>query len=116
MGTRFIGFAESDFRQYKWISLFHKTPVKVLGTAVYDIEELTSDQTLSEFFVAPGIVDTELYDAFCKWLRHTNQLNGSVWKRLPGCKNATGGELFVAHADADPSEDSPAAPRRPHRT
>jgi capsule polysaccharide modification protein KpsS len=63
-------------------SLTHGTPVKCLGKAVYDIEGLTHQGTLAEFFQSPSPVDRGLYRQFRRWLLAKNQLNGSVWSRL----------------------------------
>jgi capsule polysaccharide modification protein KpsS len=63
-------------------SLTHGTPVKCLGTAVYDLPGLTHQGTLAEFFREPAPVDRALYKRFRRWLREKNQLNGSVWSRL----------------------------------
>lgn len=63
-------------------SLVHGTPVKCLGTAVYDMPGLTHQGSLAEFFQHPGAVDKRLHQQFRQWLRKNNQLNGSVWSRL----------------------------------
>jgi capsule polysaccharide modification protein KpsS len=63
-------------------SLTHGTPVKCLGTAVYDMPGLTHQGTLADFFRAPGQVNRKLYQRYRKWLIDNNQLNGSVWSRL----------------------------------
>jgi len=71
-------------------SMSHGTPVKVLGKAVYDIPGLTSQGSLEEFFDAPGTVDMPLYDCYTRYLRATNQINGSFYKRTPGFQTQTG--------------------------
>jgi capsule polysaccharide modification protein KpsS len=63
-------------------SLTHNTPVKCLGSAIYDIPGLTYQGSLAEFFQSPGSVDRALYQRFRQWLLEQNQLNGSVWSRL----------------------------------
>jgi capsule polysaccharide modification protein KpsS len=63
-------------------SLTHGTPVKCLGRAIYDMPGLTHQGSLAEFFANPAPVDRQLYRRFRRWLRETNQLNGSVWSRL----------------------------------
>lgn len=63
-------------------SLTHGTPVKCLGTAVYDMPGLTHQGPLSDFFRDPAPVDRALYKRFRQWLLAQNQLNGSVWSRL----------------------------------
>lgn len=66
-------------------SIHHGTPVKVMGTAVYDMPGLTSQRSLEEFFFAEAEEpDPELYRAFRRYLLHVNQVNGSFYKRLPG--------------------------------
>jgi capsule polysaccharide modification protein KpsS len=63
-------------------SLTHGTPVKCLGSAIYDIPGLTHQGSLAEFFQSPAPVDRALYKRFRQWLLDQNQLNGSVWSRL----------------------------------
>ena len=64
-------------------ALFHKTPVKTLGDAVYNMPGLTYQGELASFFQDPGTVDNELYHCFASWLQATNQVNGSFYKRIP---------------------------------
>lgn len=63
-------------------ALQDRTPVKVMGTAVYDIPGLTFQGSLGEFFQRPGSVDGELFARFCDWLYEHNQIGGSFYKRL----------------------------------
>jgi len=63
-------------------SIHHGTPVKCLGTAVYDMAGLTFQGQLDGFWRDPGQVDGPLYNRFRWWLRTHNQINGSVWTRL----------------------------------
>ncbi len=63
-------------------SIHHGTPVKCLGSAVYDMPGLTHQGTLEDFWQSPGVVDHDLYERFRYWLRTNNQLNGSVWSDL----------------------------------
>lgn len=74
-------------------SLQASTPLKVLGTAVYDIEGLTHPGSLAEFWANPGEVDAELYDCFRLWLLATNQINGSFYKRADGLPKESGLQL-----------------------
>ncbi len=60
-------------------SIHHGTPVKCLGTAVYDLEGLTFQGPLEEFWRNPGEVDEEIYERYRYWLRVNNQINGTVW-------------------------------------
>lgn len=77
-------------------SLQALTPIKVLGTAVYDIPGLTYQGDLATFFHAPGSVDAELFDCFRLWLLATNQINGSFYKRASGLPHETGLQLTEA--------------------
>lgn len=63
--------------------LFHKVPLKVMGTAIYDMPGLTFQGSLDEFWNNPGSVDMELYRRF-RWyiIKHT-QLNGSFYGLWP---------------------------------
>jgi capsule polysaccharide modification protein KpsS len=65
-------------------ALYHGAPVKVLGKAVYDMPELTSQKSLAAFLEDPGSVDAELVESFMRYLRETNQVNGSFYVRHPG--------------------------------
>jgi len=83
-------------------SLHHGTPVKVMGTAVYDLPGLTHQGDLADFLRSPGFVDTHLYEAFRAWLERTNQANGNFYRRLPGQHFGTGVRWFGTD-DADPT-------------
>jgi capsule polysaccharide modification protein KpsS len=61
-------------------ALFHHTPTKVMGKAVYDIPGLTCQRPLAEFLKDPGAVDQKLLNAFTRWLREDSQINGSFYK------------------------------------
>lgn len=63
-------------------SIHHGTPVKCLGTAVYDIPGLAFQGPLDDFWREPGQVDPRLYWRFRWWLRTNNQINGSIWREL----------------------------------
>ena len=56
------------------------TPVKVLGHAVYDMQGLTFQGTLDEFWSGPGQVDDALFRKFRGHLLHANQANGSFYR------------------------------------
>lgn len=73
-------------------ALHHGTPVNVFGKAVYDIEGLTWQGTLDEFWNAapdanPSI---ELYLKFIDYLVGTTQLNGNFYKPLQMMGSHTG--------------------------
>jgi capsule polysaccharide modification protein KpsS len=63
-------------------SIQHGTPVKCLGSAVYDMPGLTHQGSLDDFWTNPGVVDRALFERFRWWLRTNNQINGSVWTDL----------------------------------
>ena len=71
-------------------SLYHRTPVAVLGDAVYAFPEMTFSGPLADFFADPGEVDSALVAAYCRYLRAANQINGSFYRRLPGTLSQTG--------------------------
>jgi capsule polysaccharide modification protein KpsS len=75
-------------------SIHHRTPVKVMGTAVYDMPGLTFQGSLAEFLKSPGAPDMDLYERFRRYLLHTNQANGNIFKRLPGYTRGTGVRWF----------------------
>lgn len=55
------------------LGLSARTPVFVLGSAIYDIPGITHQGQLDEFWAAPQAPDAHLYDAFCRVL-HTRCL------------------------------------------
>lgn len=64
-------------------AFYHKAPVKVLGTAFYDIPGLCSQKTLDEFWREPGLVDKETFLRFRNFLTKHGQYNGSFYKKIP---------------------------------
>lgn len=65
-------------------ALHHGTPLKVCGVALYDIEGLTFQKRLDEFWTMASStpVDRDLYDRFERYLVKHTQLNGSFYRRL----------------------------------
>lgn len=63
-------------------SLHHGTPVKCLGSPVYDIAGLTFQGPLEAFWKDPGTIDADLLRRFRYFLRTNNQINGSVWSDI----------------------------------
>lgn len=63
-------------------SMFHGTPVKALGEAVYDIEGMTFQGPLQAFWKKPGEVNDQLLQKFLAYLRAHSQQIGSFYKRL----------------------------------
>tara|TARA_R110002073_G_scaffold256849_5_gene419562 strand:+ start:14194 stop:15447 length:1254 start_codon:yes stop_codon:yes gene_type:complete len=65
-------------------ALYHHAPVKVMGQAIYNMPELTYQGSLANFFCEIDKVDTQLFSDFNRWMRETNQFNGSFYKITPG--------------------------------
>lgn len=70
-------------------SLFHGTPVKTLGKAVYDIKGLTAQESLDDFWHCEKVVNSEFFQSFRSHLINRNQLNANLYRRV-GNANATG--------------------------
>lgn len=86
-------------------ALYHGAPVKVLGEAVYDMAGLTAQCPLSDFWSDPGTVDKALVADFMRYLRATNQVNGSFYWRAPGFTRS--GLDPAAFGDAEPAGGEP---------
>lgn len=71
-------------------SLFHGTPVKTMGRAIYDLEGLTFQGELANFWKNSGAVDDSMFQRFRAYLIERNQLNGSLYRRFNGVNNAAG--------------------------
>lgn len=63
--------------------LLHGTPLKTMGTAIYDMPGLTFQGSLDEFWKNPGSVDRELYKRFRWYVIEHTQLNGSFYGLWP---------------------------------
>lgn len=63
-------------------SLFHGTPVKTLGRAIYDQPGLTYQCSIDRFWKKSGRVDSDEYERFRRYLITHNQINGSLYKPL----------------------------------
>ena len=63
-------------------SMYHGTPVKALGDAIYDIEGLTHQGTLDSFWHNPDPVNRELFSRFRQYLINKTQVNGSLYTCL----------------------------------
>ncbi|MDN5870456.1 MAG: capsular biosynthesis protein [Nitrococcus sp.] len=86
-------------------SICHRTPVKVMGYAVYDIPGLTCEKSLDGFWQAPGEVDHGLYRRFRQHLVDNVLGNGSFYRRVRDDRGATGIEwpLGSLSAVSDPA-------------
>ena len=86
-------------------SIHHNTPVKVCGSAIYDMQGMTFQGELDEFWEAAADekIDRELYGRFRSYLIEKTQLNGSFYKRLDIPGSHTG---LMWHAPATPTDFS----------
>lgn len=95
-------------------SLFHGTPVKVLGDAIYNKAGLTSQVDLDEFWVNPGEVKASVFERFRSYLITNNQLNGSLYVKLTKTGYAGinwSNKLTAEHsADADRQQNPATGP------
>lgn len=64
-------------------SIYHQKPTKIMGRALYDIERLTDQQSLDEFWGNPVAPDHEFYLKFREYLIEQTQLNGSFYGTSP---------------------------------
>lgn len=65
-------------------SLYHQIPTKILGNAIYDIEELTCKNiSLDAFWENYTKPNKEVFEKFRLYLIENTQLNGSFYGRLP---------------------------------
>ena len=78
-------------------SLFHGTPVKTLGTAIYDLPGVTSQQPLDDFWSESGSVSKKTYNQLRQYLVERNQINGSFYKPFPSVSNSAGLMLSLIH-------------------
>jgi capsular polysaccharide export protein len=65
-------------------ALHHGTPVKVCGAAIYDMQGLTYQGTLDDFWkdARDTPVNRELYERFRSYVIGYTQLNGNYYRRL----------------------------------
>lgn len=63
-------------------SALHRTPIKVVGNAVYDMPGLTCQEPLDRFWRAPGEVDHRLYRRYREHLVRNVLANGSFYRRV----------------------------------
>lgn len=64
-------------------SIYHKKPTKIMGRALYDIQGLTDQKSLDEFWANPTPPDHEFYLKFREYLIEQTQLNGSFYGTSP---------------------------------
>jgi capsule polysaccharide modification protein KpsS len=102
-------------------ALYHHAPVKVMGRAIYNIPQLTYQGSLANFFCEIDKVDGELFDAFNRWMREHNQINGSFYKEAEGTNpereicDRLCDELGESAEDTDSDENESSTRSRPQR-
>jgi capsular polysaccharide export protein len=66
-------------------ALFHKSPLKVCGDAIYAMKGLVYQKGLNHFWAdaEKTVVDYDLFNRFRRYLINHTQLNGSFYRRLP---------------------------------
>ncbi len=88
-------------------SLWHGTPVKAMGRAVYNRPGLTAQCSLEEFWTAPQPVNPVSVSAFAAFLKATCQANGSFYAgyRRTGILDAIVGRMAdqYEHAGSMPA-------------
>ncbi|MGK8205114.1 capsule biosynthesis protein [Burkholderia cenocepacia] len=62
-------------------ALHHRKPLVALGTAIYDIEGLTWQEGLDDFWKCDLVPDVKLYRAFLDYVIHNTQINGDFYTR-----------------------------------
>ncbi len=60
-------------------AFYHGAPVKVMGDAFFDMEGLTDQGRLDEFWFSPQFIDMNLADRFRAFLIAHGQINGSYY-------------------------------------
>jgi len=92
-------------------SLFHGTPVKTLGKAIYNLTGITCQSSLKAFWRNSGEVDRDMFQHLRNYLVVENQLNGNMYKVLRG-ESASGlvwsDRLLAEHSYTEERIDSPA--------
>lgn len=85
-------------------SLYHQTPVKAMGDAIYNLPGLTYQGKLEAFWQNPGEVDNTLFHKFRNYLIAKTQVNGSVYTEVEGDCGASGmiwsDDMFRTHIQA----------------
>ncbi len=71
-------------------SIYHGTPVHVLGNAIYKMPGLAHEGSLAEFWSEPGTPDFAVYRGFRAWLCAYTQANGNFYAPLPGRADSAG--------------------------
>lgn len=70
-------------------ALYHKTPVKVLGEAIYDIDGITDQANLVDFWRNPTPPDKEIFTNFYHYIIDKTQLNLAFYGNIELLKNSS---------------------------
>ncbi|MCL4126145.1 UNVERIFIED_CONTAM: hypothetical protein GTU68_052077 [Idotea baltica] len=95
-------------------SLFHGTPVKTLGKAIYNLPGITFQSSLKAFWRKSGDVDKATFARLRNFLVKQNQLNGNMYK--PMSKESDSGlvwseQLLLEHSFVEDRIDSTVTPK-----
>jgi capsule polysaccharide modification protein KpsS len=74
-------------------SILHGAPVKTSGSALYDMEGLTFQGKLENFWSNQYEIDKDLNRKFRQYLIENNQINGNFYQRIPAFNNHSGIDL-----------------------
>ena len=74
-------------------SILHGTPVKTSGSALYDMEGLTFQGKLEDFWNNLYEIDKDLNRKFRLYLIENNQINGNFYQRISAFNNHSGIDL-----------------------
>lgn len=92
-------------------SLFHGTPVKTLGKAIYNLTGVTCQSSLKAFWQNAGEVDRDMFHHLRNYLVTENQLNGNMYT-LMDSNSASGliwsDKLLAEHTYIEERVDVPA--------
>ena len=96
-------------------SLFHGTPVKTLGKAIYDLTGITYQASLKAFWKNSGEVDRDRFHRLRNYLVTENQLNGNMYRAMD--KDSASGliwsdKLLAEHTYTEDRIDTPATTPR----
>lgn len=94
-------------------SLFHGTPVKTLGKAIYDLPGITVQRSLKAFWRSPGKVDKKSFKQLRDYLVVNNQLNGNLYRPM-NSESVSGlvwsDHLLAEHTYTEDRLDTPSKP------
>jgi len=62
-------------------ALHHRCPLIALGTAIYDMDGLTWQGGIDDFWTQASAPDMTLYQSFLDYVVHTTQINGDFYTR-----------------------------------